>query len=160
MGRHQALRVTLLAGVCFALLAGCTPGQHPKPVQDTPTTAPSSVADTRVVPVPPVDPAERSRVVWDGALNPAQPVRMDVVEGAAWVVQGACDGGGDLALTYRVLVDGVQSDAGTITCSTGRIFANTALGQVAGSHTVHLEVGEEVEHTRSAWVRLLPAGSL
>ena len=85
---------------------------------------------------------------------------MDVSPATALVAQGACDGGGDLALSYRVLVDGLLTDSGTIPCSTGAIYANTVLGQVNGHHLVRLEVGDEVQNTRSAWVRIIPATAL
>ena len=38
--------------------------------------------------------------------------------------------------------------------------ANTVLGQVNGHHVVRLEVGDEVQNTRSAWVRIIPATAL
>lgn len=155
VGRHQALR--LISAVAGGLvLVGCTP-PAPVPAPTSPPAPSTPVHD--VAPPKPVD-GEIARIVWDGTLQSGQAVSMDVSPATALVAQGACDGGGDLALSYRVLVDGLLTDSGTIPCSTGTIYANTVLGQVNGHHVVRLEVGDEVQNTRSAWVRIIPATAL
>lgn len=65
-----------------------------------------------------------------------------------------------MAVTYRVIVEGAVVDEGTVPCSTGITYANTALSRVEGAHAVRLDVGDEVRGTRMAWARLLPAGDV
>ena len=161
MGQQHAVRVSG-AALGAVLLAGCgvpVPGPTP-PSTPTPSASPSADPGLPEIVVPPSSLDEVARDSWSAGVRDTRPGTL--ARGAErWVVQGGCEGGADLAVTYTVEVDGHATDGGTLVCSTGLTYVNTALGTVpVGRHAVTVRLGDEVAATRVAYVRLLPESAL
>lgn len=155
---RQAGPLAALAA-CALVVSGCV-GQKPDPAPSTPsaraTPAPSTPTPSQEpLRIPDRLPREIARDQWVDGQRAATPGTATITD-EAWLAQGACDGGGDLAVSYHVFVDDAEVDSGTVVCSTGITYANTALSQVRGEHRIRVVMGDEVEGSRRAWVRGVP----
>ncbi|MFT4294121.1 MAG: hypothetical protein QM582_01780 [Micropruina sp.] len=144
MGRLVVFSLILLVG------AGCA--SSPPTPSETPR-APYSVPTPFVVPSPIAE--EIARDVWNDGSRTTTGGKVDL-QGERWVASGQCVGGGDLAATYRLSVDGKEVSSGTIICSTGITYTNSAIQPTRGKHDVRVVFGPEVENALSAYVRVIP----
>lgn len=137
-------------GLILLVSAACT---SPMPPPSESARVPQSSPTPLVVPSRVSD--EIARDVWKDGSRTTTGGRVDLL-GERWVASGQCAGGGDLATTYRVSVDGEEVSSGTIICSTGLTYTNSAIQPTRGKHDVRIVFGPEVENTDSAYVRVIP----
>lgn len=146
VGRFYIVGLTLLVAC-----AGCA-APNPVPSRSSAIHRPTTPASP-VIPSPGAE--EIARDVWQRGIRTTTGGNVSLL-GERWVASGQCEGGGDLAVTYRVSVDGEDASSGTIICSTGIIYTNSAIQPMQGRHDVRVVLGPEVEHTDMAFVRVIP----
>ncbi len=98
---------------------------------------------------------EVARDLWSSGARTTTPGEADLGN-EQWVASGRCDGGGDLAVTYTVTVDGTFESGGTIVCSMGVTYTNSAIQPRKGKHRVEVMFGPEVVNTNWAYIRIIP----
>lgn len=137
--------------VISTLLVGCT---SVPPTPTSSTVVPPVSASTWAGPPSPIR-EEVARDLWSSGARTTTPGEADLGN-EQWVASGRCDGGGDLAVTYTVTVDGTFESGGTIVCSMGVTYTNSAIQPRKGKHRVEVMFGPEVVNTNWAYIRIIP----